>query len=349
MKILLLENLCLAVAFKELGHDVVTFSTHGGGDIKIATVPIRIGEVLSRLPINWKPDIIMLIDASGIPTILELEAVGIPLAWYVIDSHIHVSWHKAYAAVFDFIFLAQKDFIPHYVHDSSRQVVSWLPLFAPYVPPSAPPTLKTHSLSFVGTLSSLNPERVHFIQAIQQRFPFHLEKGEWVKVFQNSKMVLNQCMANDVNFRTFEAMGSGSCLLMERVSNGLQDLFQDRTHCVMYEKGNVEEILDLVNYYEAHEDEREAIAHSGRSEVLRAHRGIHRARTILQTVRSGPVQEMVSRRKRSLNEIRMFLKHVYAYAAAKHEDCALQLSIDTEKSQGHAVSREIYTLLSNQT
>jgi len=97
-------------------------------------------------------------------------------------------------------------------------------------------------------------------------------------------MVLNQCVANDVNFRTFEAMGSGSCLLTERVSNGLEDLFQDRTHCVLYEKGNVEEILNLVNYYETHGDERKAIAQAGRSEILRAHMGIHRARTILQTV-----------------------------------------------------------------
>ncbi len=82
---------------------------------------------------------------------------------------------------------------------------------------------------------------------------------------------------------------------MERVSNDLEDLFQDRIHCVMYAKGNVEEVLDLVNYYHDHEEERAANAESWHSEVLQAHLGIHRARTILQTVRFSPVQEMVSR------------------------------------------------------
>ncbi len=345
MKILLLENPCLASAFRELSHEVLTFSTNGGGDIKNSTIPIRIKEVLCGLPKNWNPDLILLTDDSSLPVLLELEHVEIPLAWYAIDSHIHLSWHKAYAASFDFIFVAQKDYVPQYVCDSSRQVVSWLPVFASIVPPVTAQITKDHLLSFVGKLSPLNPDRIHFLQAIKQRLPLHLATGEWVQVFQDSKMVLNQCVANDLNFRTFEAMGSGSCLLMERVSNGLEDLFQDRHHCVMYEKGNVEEILDLVHYYEAHEAEREAIALSGRSEILRAHMGIHRARTILETVRSGPAHEMVIRRKACLQEIRMLLKYVYAYTAAKHEERSQQLCDKAEKRLLHSVSRDLYALL----
>ena len=290
----------------------------------------------------------MLTDNSSFPVILELENVEFPLAWYAIDSHIHLPWHKAYASVFDFVFVAQKDVMPHYVCDPSRQIMSWLPVFSPFVPSSVPLTPKIHALSFVGTLSPLNPDRIHFIQAIQKRFPLHLTTGAWVEVFQESKMILNQSMANDVNFRTFEAMGSGSCLLTERVSNGLEDLFQDRSHCVMYEKGNVEEIINLVDYYEAHEEEREAIAHAGRSEILRAHLGRHRVRSILETVRSGSAQDMVVRRKAGLQEIRMLLKPVYAYTAAKHGECSLQSIGDDENKKLHAVSRDIYTLLSSQ-
>ncbi len=348
MKILLLENLCLALAFKELGHDVLTFSTNGGGDIKNSTIPIRIKEVLRGLPKNWNPDLVLLTDDSSFPVILELENVGIPLAWYAIDSHIHLSWHRAYSAVFDFVFVAQKDFVPQYLRDSSRQIVSWLPVFAPFVPPSAPQTLKIHPLCFVGRLSHLNPGRIHLLRSIQKKFPIHLATGEWVKVFQQSKMILNQCMANDLNFRTFEGIGSGSCLLTERITNGLEDLFQDRSHCVMYEKDNVEEILNLVDYYDAHEDEREAIAESGRSEILRAHMGIHRARTILQTVRSGPTQEMILRRKTCLHEVRIFLKSLYAYIGVKYEDSVLGSSSDISKGQLHTISRDIYALLSSQ-
>ncbi len=348
MKILLLENLCLASAFKELGHDILTFSTNGGGDIKNSTTPIRIQEVLRGLPEGWFPDLVLLTDDSSLPIILELENVEIPLAWYAIDSHIHLPWHRAYSAIFDFVFVAQKDVVPEYVRDTTRQIVSWLPVFAPSVPPPALHAPKIHPLSFVGTLSPLNPGRMNLIRSIQEKFPIYLATGEWVKVFQQSKMILNQSMSNDVNFRTFEAMGSGSCLLTERVSNGLEDLFQNRIHCVMYETDNVEEILSLVDYYEAHEDERETIAQAGHREIVRAHMGIHRAQTILQEVRSGPTSEMVLLRKQRLQEIRMFLRHVYDYTSASYENRALQTTVDNENRNMFSALRDLYALLSSQ-
>lgn len=350
MKILLLGNACLYSGFKELGHETLTYSPFHGGDIKLSQVPIKLEEILRALPTNWNADFILLTDDSSYPLILNLEHAEIPLLWYAIDSHIHHGWQKAYASVFDFVFVAQKDFVHQYVRDSFRQVVSWLPLFASSIPSTPPQIPPVHSLSFVGKLSpSLNPDRIRLLQSIQNRHPIYLGTGEWKTIFQQSKMVLNQCVANDVNFRTFEAMGCGSCLLMERVSNGLEELFQDRTHCVLYEKGNVDQLIDLVNYYEAHEIERESIASAGRAEILKAHMGIHRARAILQTFRSVDVQEMVIRRKACLKEIQFLLKSVYTYIASKYDEIAQESTYNTDKRHLQLVTRALYSVLSART
>jgi hypothetical protein len=73
--------------------------------------------------------------------------------------------------------------------------------------------------------------------------------GGYRELFNRSLMVLNQSAANDVNFRTFQAMACGALLIGERIGNGFNDLFQDRTHCALYDRGNVEQVIEIVAHY----------------------------------------------------------------------------------------------------
>jgi len=63
--------------------------------------------------------------------------------------------------------------------------------------------------------------------------------------------------------------------------SGLDELFTDREHLVIYDDDSIEE---LAVDYRAHDDERERIAAAGRAEVLRHHTYDHRAATIIETV-----------------------------------------------------------------
>ena len=116
----------LAPGFRELGHSVVTCTTDETGDVHISGFPISVQSVLLKLPFGWHPDFILLTDDSTYPMFLGIEEVDVPLGWYAIDSHIHHAWHRAYAAIFDFMFVAQRDHLPLYVFDQERQVVTWL-------------------------------------------------------------------------------------------------------------------------------------------------------------------------------------------------------------------------------
>jgi hypothetical protein len=323
MKVLLLGNPYFGEDLAELGHEVKTARFECPSDVPITRIPAAAEEIFSALPFGWNPDLVLLGDESTHPLVVGLETLDVPLAWYAIDSHIHLQWHRAYAAVFDVILVAQRDVAPQYQYDPSRQAVHWFPLFCHPRHARKLNLPKQHELCFVGTLNPrLNPDRVRFIRAIQERFPIYVATGDYVEVFNRSKVVLNQCVAGDINFRTFEVLGCGSLLLMERVGNGLEDLFQDRMHLVLYDKGNVEQVVELTRYYAEHEAEREAIAAHGREAVLKAHTSRFRAETLLARLRSLDVTEMIRRRKAARPEIRFLLGAIYEYTAQEYRMAA---------------------------
>ncbi len=320
MNILLLGAAVLSSGFRELGHSVVTCTTDGAGDIAIQEFPTSIQSVLGQLPKNWSPDGILLTDDSTYPMFWDLEEVALPLGWYAIDSHLHHGWHRGYAAVFDCIFVAQRDYVPQYVRDPDRQSVKWLPLCTFPVADAEHHLPKQYDVSFVGNLQSpFNPGRRAFIEAVHARYPLHLASGEFVPIFTQSKMVLNQCVANDVNFRTFEAMACGSLLLMEHVGNGLEELFQDRVHLVLYEKGNVEQVIEVANYYATHDHERETIARAGQQEVREKHTYVHRAQSILSDLFVEEMDRKIQQRRAKLAEIRFVLSRVFEYVSALYD------------------------------
>lgn len=320
MKILLLGFPILKEAFLENGHDVLTCTTDQCGDIWVEEFPISMDRVLRALPSEWNPDLVLLMDESTEPMFLGLEHVESPTAWYTIDAHLHLHWHKAYAAVFDFVFVAQKSYREDYEYDASRQIVTWLPLFCNPKRDRYSPLSKIYDLSFVGALNvRWKPERSRFLEAVSHRIPLYTTSGEYVSVFNRSKVVLNECAADDVNFRVFEALACGSLLLTERVGNGFEELFQDRTHLVMYDRSNLDQIVELAHYYAGHEQEREAIAFQGRQLVLASHTTINRAQTIVEVVHSSDVHAFPQKRQAKLSDIYMQLDRVYTHAEGVYE------------------------------
>ncbi|MEQ1794398.1 MAG: glycosyltransferase, partial [Nitrospira sp.] len=284
-------------------------------------------------------------DESTQPQVLGLETLPIPLVWYAIDSHIHVNWHMYYAAAFDVICVAQKDWIPAYQMDMSRQFVSWMPLFCHRSGDRHLGLTRDIPLSFIGTLNSArNPDRVDLIQRLQSRYPIVVQSGPYLETFNRSMMVLNQSVANDVNFRTFQAMACGAMLLTERVGNGFNDLFQDRTHCALYDKGNVEQIIETVEYYRAHPAEREAVARRGYETVMAAHTSLHRAQALLETVAKQPLHEFVAKRQMRQAPIRWSLAAVYESAARTYGRAVPQAEEERRRRQLQEIAEQYQAL-----
>ncbi|MFO0775836.1 MAG: glycosyltransferase [Nitrospiraceae bacterium] len=336
MRILHLGNGYFVSDFRDMGHEVIHVGFGSSGDICFHTYPIAPSDIHARLPAGWNPDLIVLGDLSGFPMLVGLEFFQVPLVWYAIDSHIHLDWHMHYAAVFDLIFVAQRDVTRFYLRDGERQAVEWAPLFCMPQYDRVMGLSRDLPIAFVGSLNpQLNPARVALIDALRSRVPLHVHHGAYADWFNRSQIVLNQSVSNDVNFRTFQAMACGAMLLTERVGNGLEDLFRDGRHCALYTRGAVEEIVDLVRYYGRHPAEREAIAERGRQRVLARHTSRHRAERILSALQQYPISKMVTLRRHRLLEVESAVATVYDLVSRRliHHAMTYEAGSDTRARQ----------------
>ena len=81
--------------------------------------------------------------------------------------------------------------------------------------------------------------------------------------------------------RVFDVLACGGFVLAEYAED-LEDLFRIDEEIVVYR--TQEELLQKVQWYQAHPDQREAIARAGRKRVLRDHNMERRVEYMLGTI-----------------------------------------------------------------
>lgn len=289
-RIALINKTHFADELRTLGHEVATAVpkeeyTPGRNDAWSLSSPDAVFEsgeplsqVLARLPEDFVPDVVVYFDDSS----LTLRVHGwseckIPTIFYSVDTHIHFRWHPIVTHGFDQILVAQRDLMPHFT--ALRSNVHWFPLWAPKA--LAPDDPKSIDVCFRGGLDPVQrAERVRFLSELNQLVPLDAKSGPYEEDFCRSKIVLNECISGDLNFRVFEALMCGALLVTPRTGNGLEQLFTDGEHLVTYSSGNADDAAKKISYYLAHEQERSAIATQGRACVLRSHTALARAQTL---------------------------------------------------------------------
>jgi len=269
-------------------------------------------DVFPHLAAGWSPDLYLWVESVPGHYPRRIPELGCPTACYLIDSHLNLPLHLQWAPRFDYVFVAQREYVEAFrEHGCDR--VYWLPLACdpeihgpgtqnptpgtrnepgtrhpeslPGTQNPTPGTRKLHDIGFVGSLTKYNLRRQRLIDLLKTRFDVHVERSflrQMASTFSSSRIVFNDAVKNDLNMRVFEAMCSGAMLLTDRApGSGLDEMFVDRHHLAIYEDDT---LVDLAAHYLQHADEREAIAARGRAEVLRWHTYDHRAASIVDTV-----------------------------------------------------------------
>ena len=127
----------------------------------------------------------------------------------------------------------------------------------------------------------LNPERVAFFEGLAKVAPVEVMQGPFWELFPHAKIVINQTVKGDLNFRVFEAMMSGSVLLTEEGPNGLCDLFTPDVHMVTYRKNDIADAARKINELLECPKRCQRIGAAGRAEILARHTEEHRAARLL--------------------------------------------------------------------
>ncbi len=209
-----------------------------------------------------KPDLILVVDP--VRHRFDFRSFGAPTAYWAIDSHLKFDKHieKTRVQNYDFLFVAQEDYIPKYKEKGCKNVY-WLPL-------ACDPEIHKHhnlplkyDLCFIGGLGPDSPRR-EIILKLQKGFNMFVGQRylpDMARIYSQSKMVFNKSLKGDLNMRVFEALSCGRLLLTDRINNGLEELFINKEHLVIY--NDYEDLVEKARYYLAHPDEREEIACRG--------------------------------------------------------------------------------------
>lgn len=106
-------------------------------------------------------------------------------------------------------------------------------------------------------------------EALRQTYGGEKWGLEMYEIYSRSKIVINRhgeiAQNYSNNMRLFESTGVGALLMTENSLN-IKDYFEPGKECVTYE--NEQDLLDKIDYYLNHEDERKAIAKAGQKRTL---------------------------------------------------------------------------------
>ncbi|MDR2605289.1 MAG: glycosyltransferase [Desulfovibrio sp.] len=188
--------------------------------------------------------------------------------------------------------------------------------------PPVPAPDRNLDMVFVGTLDpALAPQRCAFIDELREKFPaLHVAQGAFADLYARARLILNECSRGELNFRVFEAMGMGGCLLTPDIGPSLTELFTPGEELFTYPPYAVGPLIALAERLLADAALREKVAAAGLAAVDAGHRASHRARALADILRglfsSGRAADLVAARLRDAPQIRKhFLRPLYLHHA----------------------------------
>ena len=253
---------------------------------------------------GFTPDLVVVADKSLPPFVTGMETFPCLTAFYAVDSHIH-SWFPLYAQGFDLCLVSLRDHIPSFWgRRLKKETVMWSPPYAyPGDAPAEPdPAKPVWDVLFVGTVSpDVNPDRCAFLDAVTERVPeLHVQSGPYRELFHQAKIVINHTADGDLNFRVFEALGCGACLVTPLVRHGLEDLFENGVDLFTFDQNDIDGLAKLLRVLLSAPSRRKKAAEHGHQTVLAGHYMHHRAEALAGKVEdlilSGNAGEMIKDR-----------------------------------------------------
>jgi spore maturation protein CgeB len=226
-------------------------------------------------------------DGLGVPLDFEYPH---PNAYWVSDTHLGYKHRLATAKKFDFVFCCQRRAMEEFERDGvSKSKLFFLPhAYEPdvYKPVSI---IEKWDWCFIGHLNS--EFRVNILDRFCREIPsyylgwrnpmapgFNMLDDANLK-FNQARLIISNSIKDDINMRTFEALGSGRCLLTNNIPH-LDELFTDGLHLVTYT--SIEDGVSKAKNLLENRDLRDHIRLEGLNLVREKHTFEHRMLDLLK-------------------------------------------------------------------
>lgn len=202
---------------------------------------------------------------------------------YFIDTHRSLFKRKIMARCFDIIFVAQKNAVHQF--EGVRNVF-WLPLAYndKYYKEN---NKRKYDVSFIGNTNHKNSNRGKDLEKILRDFSHPKTNGyhftNMLKIYSESKIVLNITIGGELNMRFFEGIGSGAVLLTDQKNEFVGNLFKSGKDFINFHNADdaIRKIRKILLNYEAYSIN----ARKAQKKVLLSHTYKHRFEEILRKIK----------------------------------------------------------------
>jgi hypothetical protein len=258
-------HLGLSRALAELGHKVL--------DLRPPAGPVRLAPMLA----GFIPDLVIQQETLGPRTLLaDLPDLDCPKIFWSIDTHLNSFWHQYYARLFDLFCTTQQHWLPWF---AARGIASalWLPWHGTSRA-CAPWQDRAEGMTFVGRISSERPVREWFVSWLRElgevRVRQDLGQAAMLDLYDRSRIVPNESIFGEVNFRLFEAASCG-CAVLNPAVPGVEELFVPGQEVALYRDGA--ELAAWVGRLRADDGLARSLGLGAWERVCREHLPVHRA------------------------------------------------------------------------
>ncbi|MHC1752996.1 glycosyltransferase family protein [Humidesulfovibrio sp.] len=180
---------------------------------------------------GFEPDLLLQRERLGPRLLLSgLEELPCVRAFWAIDPHLNAFWHAPYAQLFDLVFSTQRRWMPQLAACGPVRL-RHLPWHAPDQP-FAPFDARPHLAGFVGRLGPTRQARTWLAELMHGllgggfALRDNLDFQAMLDFYSDAKVVPNESITGEVNFRLFEAAGCGCVVLAQNLGPEQAELFE---------------------------------------------------------------------------------------------------------------------------
>lgn len=259
-------------------------AVNSGKAISIPNGQFDIKYVIDQLPQNWEPNLISISSSLALvkdpPLPTGIQRLSFPQAMKLTDSH-HmprplqnlIEYSKAVSCSHHWTTYNRQHI--HFFREAGLKNVFWMPgsiNIKPYELKQTSIDNKKYEVLFLGSRGNSHPIRDSLLAFLEEsdidvtimRLPYQ----ESLQAYAESKIVFNCSLNGDFNRRVYETLMDQGFLLTDRLTpeSGLPLTFSEGQHLELY--SSKYELLEKIEYYLAHSDQRLDIAQKGHKKFM---------------------------------------------------------------------------------
>ncbi len=275
MRIVVVNQRIIARTFRELGHEVLALALEPG--------PRSLPRLLEAngLDRSW-PELVLEVERLSPRTILMgLGELACPKLFWAIDVHLNAWWHRAYARQFDAVLCSQLPWVRR-LEALGAGRVAYLPWFGAHRP-WRPWAARGRPMCLVGRVTAHRPARQRMVGLLAERHGLEHQDGldaeAMLDAYGQTRLVPNEAICSEINFRLFEAASCGCAVLNQAAEGGVGHLFEPGVE--VFEFADIHELDALARALLAEPRRAEAVGRAAWERVRREHLPEHRCAAIL--------------------------------------------------------------------